>query len=182
MKTSKTRSSVMNRVVVGSMNNYGSYTVSAISPPSPPSLPPSNYILFLDKIKYDCIEDDLRLGDGTVTYCRYTSSAAYFSYSYLSQNIDIRFNKSDDLVKFGNYNNVIAIVIFDKVYTVKYKGMISDIYLNYTINEPKDTVLENLDKIRETSKQVVVNKNDTFDGDRGFYQIFTDKGKVRIVG
>jgi hypothetical protein len=182
MKTFKTRSSVMNRVVVESMNNYGSYTVSVISPPSPPSLPSSSYILFLDKINYDCIED--RLGYGTGTYCRYTSSAAYFS--YLSQNIDILFNKSaftsDDLDKFGNYNNIIAIFMLDKLYTVEYKEIISNMYIKYTINEPKDTVLENLDRIRETNKQVVVDKNNTNNGDRGFYQIFTEKGKVRVLG
>ncbi len=171
MKTFKTRSSVM-RDVVKSMDNYGSYTVSVISPPSPP---PPSYILFLDKINYDCIEDSI----GPYTYCRYTSSAAYFY--YLSQNIDILFNKSA-FDNFGNYNNIIVIFILDKLYTVKHKEIINNMYIKYTINEPKDTVLENLDRIRETNKQVVVDKNNTTQGDRGFYQIFTDKGKVRILG
>lgn len=178
MKTFKTRSSAMNRAVVESMDNYGSHNVSiSSSPSSSSSSSSSRYILFLDKIDYNCIEDPFNYG----TICRGTIFAAYFF--YLSQNIDIFLNKSaftsDNLDKL---DNVIAIFILDKLYTVEYKGRLGNLYIKYTINYPKDALLDNLDKIRETNKQVVVDKNNTTQGDRGFYQIFTDKGKVRILG
>ena len=108
-----------------------------------------------------------------------TGSAAYFY--YLSQNIDINFNKSAFTSdNFDNYKDVIAIFILDKLYTVEYKG-ISDLYITYTINGLKNTVLDNLDRISKTNKQVVVYKNNTTQDYRGFYQIFTDKGKVRAA-
>lgn len=163
MKTFKTRSSVMRRVNESTTNS--SSTVSMSSP----------IILFLDIITYGCIEDTI---DGYSTMCRYTASAAYFSYP--SQNIDILFDKNAFPSDFDNYKNVIAIFILDKPFTVKYKEIISNIYIKYTIDQSKDDVLEYLDKIRETNKQVVVAKNITTQGDRGYYQIFTDKGKVRI--
>jgi hypothetical protein len=168
MKTFKTRSGAMKRDNAIRIDT-GSCIVSISTPP--------NYILFLDEINYACQED----ANGI---CLGTASVAYFSYdSGQMQNIYILFSKSsftsNDLDKIGN---IISIFILGKLYTVKYKGIISNIYIKYTINEPKDTVLENLDRIRETNKQVVVEKNNTTQGDRGFYQIFTDKGKVRILG
>ena len=167
MKTFKTRSSAMRRVNESTTDNtYNSSIVSINSSPSSSSSSSSSssYILFLDKITYNCIED------GTI--CMGTGSAAYFY--YLSQNIDINFNKiaftSDN---FYNYKDVIAIFILDKLYTVEYKG-ISDLYITYTINGLKNTVLDNLDRISKTNKQVAQDY-------RGFYQIFTDKGKVRAA-
>ena len=161
MKTFKTRSSVMRRVNESTTDS--SSTVSMSSP----------IILFLDIITYGCIEDTI---DGYSTMCRYTVSAAYFS--YLSQNIDILLNKSE-LSNFNEYNNVILIYILNRFYKVKYINS-DNYYIKYTIDEKTDTVLDNLDKIRETNKQVVVAKNNTTQGVRGYYQIFTDKGKVRI--
>ena len=161
MKTFKTRSSVMRRVNESTTNS--SSTVSMSSP----------IILFLDIITYDCIEDTI---DGYSTMCRYTVSAAYFS--YLLQNIDILLNKSE-LSNFNEYNNVILIYILNRFYKVKYINS-DNYYIKYTIDEKTDTVLDNLDEIRKTNKQVVVAKNNTTQGVRGLYQIFTDKGKVRI--
>ena len=166
MKTFKTRSSVMRRVNESTTNS--SSTVSMSSP----------IILFLDIITYDCIEDTI---DGYSTMCRYTVSAAYFS--YLLQNIDILLNKSE-LSNFNEYNNVILIYILDRFYKVKYNEINSDnYYITYTIiDEKTDTLLDKLDSIRENNsiKQVVVDKNNLAYGYRGVYQIFTDKGKVGI--
>ena len=123
-------------------------------------------------------------GGDVVGSSRDTISVAYFSYDYdYMQSIDILINKSkftsDDLDKIAN---IISIFILGKLYTVKYIKIIGNVYIKYTINEPKDTVLDYLDSIRETNKQVVVEKNNTTLGGRGFYQIFTNEGKVRILG
>ena len=128
MKTFKTRSSAMRRVNESTTDNtYSSSTVFISSPITTP-LPPPIYILILDKINYNCIEDRLDFG----TICRGTIFAAYFF--YLSQNIDILLNKSAFTSdKFDNYNNVIAIFILDKLYTVEYKGRLGNLYIKYTI-------------------------------------------------
>jgi len=168
---------------------YGSSNYSI----NPSSSSPSNYILNLNKISKNC--EEYPVGSGII--CRDTISAAYFSYG--TGQMYILFDKSafsDDLGKIGNYKNITAINVLNEVkYSVTYKETITkispvsntsglpsedDMYIKYTINENKDTVINKLNKIRETNKQVWVDKNDTSQGDQGFYLIFTDKGKVQI--
>ena len=150
-------------------------SIDQIDPPSTPSI----YVLYLDRFSddYVCIEDTLDFG----TICRNTVSAAYFAYT--KDKIDIYLNKRE-LGNFKEYNNVILIYILDRFYKVKYNN--SDIYyIIYTIDEKTDTLLDKLDSIRENNsinynKQVIVDKNNIDPFYRGYYQIFTDKGKVRI--
>ena len=192
MKTFKTRSSAMRRAFsesadIESVDNYGSFnfSINLISPP--PYL-----LLNINKID-KCIEDDLDI-------CLGTASVAYLDFDFDNPfDVDIFFSKSsftsNDLGKIGNYNNITAINVLNEVkYSVTYKETITnnivssnttglpsedDMYIKYTINEKNDTVLNKLDKIRETNKQVLVNKNNTSQ-DRREYLIFTDKGKVQI--